>query len=1091
MFLLLSAYAEAASNVDDTKLYKIDIPELNAAEALNLFAEQTDIVLLFPYEEASQHRANKVRGQFTLGQGLDALLKGSGLQGNLSTNGTVTISLATQNQNVEGRKKVPKKNRLTLGILTAISSFFVVSTSAEEANSEDTVVDEEIVAVGSHIRGAKTTGALPVTSLGKADLDSIGSVTTDELIAALPQAGGQNFNGESQGPNSARGDVASANLRSLGSGNTLVLLNGRRMVLHPTTQNENIGVGSVPVQIVNINAIPGSAIERIEVLRDGAGATYGADATAGVLNHVIDGDYEGLQLGVRYGQSQGTSLDETSFDFKWGTSFNDGATNLTIAGGYFDRSALRATERSYYSSSDRSNLVPPELAGSFNNLSSDSPWLQFDTPDDVTIGGVTDDRFHVRPCNNADVIAASGADVADLGDGICLGAGSLPRTVLGDDDAPNVDLVPESDRISVFVSLSHELESGTEFFGELNYYDSNSFATRGGSGVLSSAPIAIGADNPFNPLGSGAGRLAGLGADVPAEGLRLTTSNFRTFEAGNRTIDVNSEVFRVLGGFKGQFENWDWEFAGLYSEADTIDIEGNRTSSTALQNALNSADAATAFNAFNGGDINNPNVGDTTLNSNLADALRIDVTRDSSSSLALWDFKLSTPEFFNLRGEPVGAAFGAEWRREEVSDNRDDRVDGTIGFTTASGGITSDVVNTSPTSDFDGSRQVFSVFGELQAPLITENDAIPLVQSVDVQLAARYESFSDIEDEILVPKLGLSWRVNDWLMFRGAYTEGFRAPNIEQLQREQVSRVSQNVVDFHACVAEGAAPSLDAALATPALCAAVLTNPETITGGNLNLDPEDGESVTYGFVLQPWDGMTFTTDFWRIEQTGIVGTGASLADQLLFDALERSEGRAGNPAVTRGSDGRASVVSTQFQNTDTRVVRGVDLSVQQDFDTDIGTIRLKTDWSLLKTLSFQPGPLSQALLDAGLPTSGGGSLIRNRDNPYSRGSASVQWVGDQWGASVFGRYVGRVLDTNGGLGGLPEGGFDGGDFVQVNTSVNYRFEGGALDQSVVKVGVNNVFDEEPPLADEITGYFRALYSNRGRYFFVSFSKEFN
>ena len=978
---------------------------------------------------------------------------------------------------------ISKKSKLSslfaTGLTSCCSLLVMAPLSMAFAEEDDTVVDEEIVAVGSHIRGAKTTGTLPVTSIGKADIDSIGSITTDELIASLPQSGAQNFTGESQGPNSARGDVSSVNLRGLGSGNTLALLNGRRMVLHPTTQNEN----GIPVQIVNINAIPGSSIERLEVLRDGAGPIYGADATAGVLNHVIDGNYEGLRLGLRYGQSQGTSLDETSFDFKWGTTFNEGATNLTIAGSIYDRSASLRSERVYTASNDRRPIAPEPFNTNsrFNNTSSDSPWLQFDLPNDVTVGGVTDDRFHVRPCDG------TAGDLADLGNGVCLGAGNLP-TSLRTDEGPFGVLTPESERVNVFVSLSHELESGAEFFGEFNYYDASSFADRAGSGILGAGTVAVGAANPFNPFGSGAGRLAGLDpAQVPVEGLRSTSNTYRVFDAGNRTIDVDSDIFRVLGGFRGEFDNWSWEFAGLYSEAETIDVEGNRTSATALQNALNSSDPATAYNPFNGGDINNPQVGDTTLNTNVADSLRINATRASEATLALFDYKLSNPELFTLRGEPVGAAFGAEWRREEVTDNRDDRIDGTIQFINASGVATSDVVNTSPTPDYDGSRQVFSVYGELQAPIITENDSIPLVQRVDVQLAARYESFSDIQDEVLVPKLGISWELNDWLMIRGAYTEGFRAPNLETINQAGVTREFQNLRDINACIEQGIITSPnDFASCT------IQSDVTGTAGGNPDLRPEDSESTTFGFVLRPWEGMTFTTDFWRIQQTGIVGipSAQSLID---FDAILRARGDAPLDAVVRNSDGEAVSTFAGFTNLDTRNIKGFDVSLQQDFDTDIGLIRVKTDWSFISEFTQVGGELADTLASVGLTTNSGGSLIRDEENPYSRGAASVQWSGEQWGASLFARYIGRVEDPD--LRATIDGvsvAFPVDEYIEVNASTNYRFESdGFFNQSTLKVGVNNLFDEEPPLADEITGYIRELHSSKGRYFYVSLTKEFD
>jgi outer membrane receptor protein involved in Fe transport len=152
---------------------------------------------------------------------------------------------------------------------------------------------EEIVVVGSRIEGAKISGALPISVLGEDRILATGSVSGDDLFRSLPQAGDVQFQeARTTGNlNDARGDNASINLRSVGTGNTLVLLNGRRMILTPGTQTENF----VPVQTVNTNSIPVGATRRVEVLRDGAAAIYGADAVAGVVNVVLDNKFTGLR----------------------------------------------------------------------------------------------------------------------------------------------------------------------------------------------------------------------------------------------------------------------------------------------------------------------------------------------------------------------------------------------------------------------------------------------------------------------------------------------------------------------------------------------------------------------------------------------------------------------------------------------------------------------------------------------------------------------------------------------------------------------------------------------------------------------------
>ena len=163
----------------------------------------------------------------------------------------------------------------------------------------------EVVIVGSQIRGLKVTDVLPVTVVEKEDIVATAAVSGDELFRSIPQAGDVQFQeARTTGNlNDARGDTSSINLRNLGTGNTLVLLNGRRVVPAPGTQTENL----VPVQTANTNAFPISGVKRVEVLRDGAAAIYGTDAVAGVVNTVLETDFKGVRAEAQYGGSEGTN----------------------------------------------------------------------------------------------------------------------------------------------------------------------------------------------------------------------------------------------------------------------------------------------------------------------------------------------------------------------------------------------------------------------------------------------------------------------------------------------------------------------------------------------------------------------------------------------------------------------------------------------------------------------------------------------------------------------------------------------------------------------------------------------------------------
>ncbi|MBM3929204.1 MAG: TonB-dependent receptor, partial [Sphingomonadales bacterium] len=236
---------------------------------------------------------------------------------------------------------------------------------------------QDIVVVGSQIRGASTTAALPVTVVDATQIEATGALSGDELFRAIPQAGDVSFN-EANNPqtsNAARGDVNSINLRNLGVGNTLVLLNGRRLVQHPTSQ---AGDGNVPVLGFNSNALPVAGIERLEILRDGAAAIYGADAVAGVVNTVTKGNVNGGQIDLRVGGAEGTHRREYQATGLIGTDFSSGRGNVSLYADYTRRTAQLAEDR-FYTATD--NLVPlfaddPRFAG---NLTADgrapqSPW---------------------------------------------------------------------------------------------------------------------------------------------------------------------------------------------------------------------------------------------------------------------------------------------------------------------------------------------------------------------------------------------------------------------------------------------------------------------------------------------------------------------------------------------------------------------------------------------------------------------------------------------------------------------------------------------------------------------------------------------
>ena len=267
--------------------------------------------------------------------------------------------------------------------LIILSLILPFSFSSPFLMSEEEV--EEVVVTGSQIKGAKITDALPVSIIAGADIEAIGVDSGDDLLENIVEQG-QNYFTEAEdasgGVNASRGDMGAYNLRNLGVGNTLTLLNGRRLVSSPGYQTELIGGDYVPTTSVNSNLIPVTGIDRIEILRDGASAIYGADAVAGVINNVLQTDFEGLTVRAKVSAYDHFSTEDTKVTVKWGSFFNDGATNVGLFVDHYDRGNINAQEDPRWGAGDHRPFVaddsPWKTSTSFRNLSSNSWYGQFD-----------------------------------------------------------------------------------------------------------------------------------------------------------------------------------------------------------------------------------------------------------------------------------------------------------------------------------------------------------------------------------------------------------------------------------------------------------------------------------------------------------------------------------------------------------------------------------------------------------------------------------------------------------------------------------------------------------------------------------------
>ncbi|MFU7527665.1 TonB-dependent receptor domain-containing protein [Qipengyuania sp. ASV99] len=988
---------------------------------------------------------------------------------------------------------------------------------APAAGQEVPETEREIVVIGTQIQGAKINDVLPVTVLDEVDIENTGAASGDELFRAIPQAGTVAFNEQNATTqNSARGDVGSINLRDLGTGNTLLLINGRRMTLHPGFQTELL----VPVVSSDTNEIAPGSVRRIEVLRDGASAIYGADAVAGVINTVLRGNRRGGFLEADWRASDGTSLYNYRISGGYGFDFGGGRGNLTVYGGYYHENGQLASERDYAADDDRRELlVGTDFEGdaSFNNRNTFGPFGQFDIQAPSSRTPIRDDDFYLQPDS------FTGCRL-DFGNGVCARNGTTPTTAVRYNTNFGNSLFSRKDRYNAMALLSYELTSSLEAYFEGSYYRSENRRTITPSAILSAVPVGIDRNafyNPFGPttLADGSPNPNRLpGTTIADEGADLIMERYRFVDVGNRDVSVDKDTFRLVGGLRGELGEWDFDAGLLYSEAEVIDLSRNRVSLTLMQQQINLT-TPDAYNPFNGGCVNSdPGQGDCTPNPQASiDPFRINVFRKGGTSLALADFKISRDDLFTLPGGDLGIAAGVEFRRETFFDDRDPRLDGTITFTDSVTGVFngSDVAGTSPSPDTNGSREVYSGFAEVFVPLVGGDMDIPLVEEFNVQLAGRFEHFADINETAIVPRVAASWTTVPGVTFRGAWSQGFRAPNLVQVNDEGTTR-SNTRDDFVLCQAQ-----LEKGLiSTLGNCAGAGTI--SFRSGSDQLEPEDSTSINLGIVLEPYfiPGLTLTADYWRVKQEGLVGTFGD-DNAIALDLLRRLNGST-NPNVIRAAPTQEEIdlftgtslapagdiiqVLDPYLNLDSRISKGWDFGLFYNVpDFGLGDFRLRFNAARLDSFVQSAGPDAQEILDAiesgVLPldvTVGGlGELLQIEGRPKWRFSGAINWESGPVDVGLFGSYVGKVFDTSVIRDDLivsddPNANFFPVDeFFTVNFSISYTIEdNSAIDGTRIRFAVNNLFDEDPPLADETYGYFSELHSARGRVFHVELRKNF-
>lgn len=595
---------------------RFDIPAQPLATALLRFSEQAAVQLAAPSALLTGLQTQGVSGEHTVDSALQTLLRGTGLTFRAIDEKTIAIrkddSAVLAGSGVSGGNGTSGSAEPHAMQARAIGAHVANSASEERdvriaagsgIGAHDAALIEEVVVTGSHIRGATNVGS-PLIQIGRDDIERTGYATTQEVVGSLTQnfGGGasEDRNGLDGNPGPSGAFGSGVNLRGLGNDSTLVLLNGRRLA--PS------GSGA---EFVDVSLIPLSAIDRIEVLTDGASALYGSDAVGGVVNFIMLDDYSGAETGVRFGSASGSQNDEVLFSQLLGTDWSDGSILFSYEYHYQDN--LASETRDFAADSDLTRF-----GGSNFDSSRSSP------------GNILD-QFGSAPA----FAIPSGQDGTDLEpEDLIPGAVNLENTRTG------TDLLPQREQHNVFLTVSHQVSETTELFGDLRY-SLREFENRYNADTA--GPMLVPSTNPFfvDPFG---------GSDF------IFMDYSFTDDLGPQIEEGEAESYGgTVGGTIDLAQTWRLHSYGSYAAWNSLDRFTNVVNFDALSAALADPNPATAFNPF--GDGSNTNA--ATLNS----ILGFDQHEADSE---LWMIHAMTDgHLFPLAGGAAKLAVGAEYREEK------------------------------------------------------------------------------------------------------------------------------------------------------------------------------------------------------------------------------------------------------------------------------------------------------------------------------------------------------------------------------------------------------------------------------------------
>src|SRR6266513_1239542 len=803
---------------------------------------------------------------------------------------------------------------------------------------------ERVIVTGSNIPTAETVGPNPVDTYSRENITKSGEITTEQFLLSLPvvNANVVPISNNENGSNTAVG-AATIALHGFDARATLILIDGRRVAPYPTGNNP----GLVNVMFVDLNSIPQAAIESIEILKDGASTTYGADAVAGVVNLKMRHNYDGAEARVEYGNT----LDKDSglFDSYGIFGVGKGDTNITGVLNYYHRNSIANRDRGFsavppFLSSNASpyNLqLSSDVAGAAGGQNLNPGGTEFASAPDFTNGLAPASRYLYNA--NARVRSASG---------------QLPGFNFNQFSLS----FPESERYGVYLSGDHKIfgdqmvvyadgfYQNVKTHNELAPPATGSFQTLGQTtlAIPPNSPIAPGSEPPNTPTHAE----TGLPADAfnpfnPFQQIISGGTRARLAEFGNRLFDNETDAWLSTVGLRGDklFDGtWGYDAAFRYSQLKNT-VTGQQVSASRFNRILNQNDpifqpggvlaGQPAFNPF--GDFRAP----IPSNEATVEFARVHPKDEDISKLATLYANIYTTALFNLPAGGVGFAVGGQFRRENLEEDPDML------------NVEGDIVGNSPVPPAHGGRKGYAFYAETSIPIFSPTNAIPGFHSLEFVAGGRFEEFLNNDTNVLVPKVGMRWQpFDEQLTLRATWGEGFREPSLEELFGSPVSTLEVTHDPLKGGLLE--------------------SETNTLITSNPNLQPEDSRSFSGGFVYSPKyaPGLNVSVDFWDIERTGVVT--APLAQQVL-------DGTAPG-IVERDAGGFITRITIANQNLGSQEARGFDFGLYYQRPTQWGTFTSQTQVTYLDEFLFpqfifaefgpRPGNLAGRTTDPGLSNEG-------------------------------------------------------------------------------------------------------------------------